>query len=156
MTSRVTLCQLIKDNHLYAEKLHAPEKKTDEGEGFEPPNGQWGTSPGMVWKHPTAIPSVAWCAAWIHRLLRVCTLSPGQQLPRAAAGDAASDRSNRTGQKSTPRNQNRWKRKGHKEACCTNAFIVHNWKHAVLPNDSFLLSIHTWIPEWAYRGSEGS
>lgn len=59
MTSPVSLCQLIKDNHLYAEKLHATEKKIDkEWAGFEPLDEQLGTSPGMLGERPTAIASV--------------------------------------------------------------------------------------------------
>lgn len=87
MTSPASLCQLIKHNHLYAEKLHAPEKKIDkERAGFRAPRWTIRNKSRHVGRasrcHP--ISGWAWSAAWIHRLLGVCTLSTDQQLPRAA------------------------------------------------------------------------
>ncbi len=168
MTSLVTLCQLIKDNHLYEEKLQAHEKKTDKGwAGSEPPDEQLGTSLGMSGERPAAIPSVGEHEVQ-HESTDCWEFAPFLRTSSCLvqlSGDAACERSNRTGQNNTPRNQNRWKKNGHqKEACCTDLFkspVTGSMLH-FQTTASFLLSITLSVdgllngPSWPEPVFEGS
>lgn len=108
MTSLVTLCQVIKDNHLYEEKLHAHEKKTDkEWAGFEPPDEQLGTSLGMSGERSTAIPSVGEHEVQ-HESTDCWEFAPFLQSSSCLvqlSGDAACERSDRTGQNNTTKSE---------------------------------------------------
>lgn len=105
--------------------VHLRGKTEKERAGFEPPDEQLGTSLGMSGERPTAIPSVGEHGVQ-HESTDCWEFAPFLQTSSCLAqlsGDAACERSYRTGQNNAPRNQNRWKKNGHhKAARCTDSF----------------------------------
>lgn len=119
---RVSLSKII----TFMWRSYMNTRKTDkEWAGFQPLDEQLGTSLGMSAECPAAIPSVG--EHEVQHESTVCWefapfLWTSSCLPQLSA-DAACERSNRTGQNNTPRNQNRWEKNGlHKEACSTDLF----------------------------------
>lgn len=162
---RVSLSKII----TFMWRSYMNMRKTDkEWAGFQPLDEQLGTSLGMSAEYPAAIPSVG--EHEVQHESTVCWefapfLWTSSCLPQLSA-DAACERSNRTGQNNTPRNQNRWEKKWPPQRGLQHWFIQKssNWIQPVHPDSCQCFinhnRIHGWITEWAHRaqaqGHKGS
>lgn len=92
-----------------------------------------------VWRAPRCHPisGWAWSAAWIHRLLGVCTLSTDQQLPRAAVRGCSLWKIQQNWWKQHTTKSEQVRKKWPPERGLLHRFTPESsdWKHVGLPND---------------------